>query len=312
MTRSILNRCTVGLCAAGALIAGCGAPQASMPPNSMPNAGASAKAKAGALLYVTSPYGYEGVNVYTYPQGALVDSFNDPGVPNAMCTDKFGNIYMAESYGQAVSEYAHGGTQPIATLKDPHTPFSCSIDEAAKTLAVGNETGSIAVFGLGSTSKGPTLYTYTGVLGFFFCTYDTAGDLFAAGQTASGGQLFELRQGQSTLEPVSMPFRVDPFAPIQWDGTYLAVQALPKGRSFTYDRVDVRNFRGKIKGRVTLKAAPGGGSEFWFQASSVIAADSRGSDVAWWNYPAGGKPIQTIPNAGTNIVGVVVSIASKH
>jgi hypothetical protein len=310
MIGSFVTRCAIGLCAVGALAAGCSGPQSALDaPSSIPSAAAPAKAK-GALLYVSSPY--YGINVYTYPQGVLTKSFSDPGVPSAMCTDRSGNIYAAESYGQNISEYAHGGTQPIATIDDAHTPFSCSIDDAAKTLAVGNETGSVAIFDLRSVSKGPTLYSYSGVLSFFFCSYDAGGNLFAVGQTASGGQLFELKVGASALEPVRLPFKVDGFAPIQWDGTYLAVEGSVKAQSFSYNRVEVKNYRGKLKGRVTLKAAPGGWSEFWFQGGSVVAVDSRGSDISWWNYPAGGKPVQTIDGAGTNVVGIVVSTARQH
>lgn len=312
MIDSLSGRVAIGLCAAGLLVAGCSAPQPLVnTPVSVSSASVSATAK-GALLYVSSAY-YGSINVYTYPQGVLTASFVDQGVPNAICTDKRGNIYVAEGYGQAVSEYAHGGTQPIASIKDPHSPFSCSIDDAVNALAVGNETGSVAIFDLRSVSKGPTLHSYPGVQSFYFCSYDGSGNLFAVGQTASGGQLFELKAGQSGLEPVKMPFKVDGYAPIQWDGTYLDVEAAPaKYKSFTYDRVDIRSYRGALKGRVTLKATPGGWSEFWFQGSFVIAADARGSDVSWWNYPAGGQPVQTIDGAGTNIVGIAVSAARKH
>ncbi len=41
-----------------------------------------------------------------------------------------------------VYEYSHGGTQSIATLSDPGSPYGCSVDPTTGNLAVANTTSS--------------------------------------------------------------------------------------------------------------------------------------------------------------------------
>ncbi|HXM06192.1 MAG TPA: hypothetical protein VN936_01950 [Candidatus Acidoferrum sp.] len=73
-------------------------------------------AKAGPLLYVTAK---QQVDIYAWPTlgraGVLKGLQNASGA----CEDGSGNVWIAETYKQTLSEYAHGGTVPIATLHDP-------------------------------------------------------------------------------------------------------------------------------------------------------------------------------------------------
>jgi hypothetical protein len=54
------------------------------------------------------------------------------------CADANGDVFIVESL--SINEYAHGGTQPIATLSDPSGyGFGCAVDPTTGNLAVVND-----------------------------------------------------------------------------------------------------------------------------------------------------------------------------
>src|SRR6516162_10280237 len=81
----------------------------------------AAGAASGDLLYI-SDVGYGAVFVYTYsPIGMkFVGILTEPQNPGAMCVDKQQNVWiLGGGFGGksfAATEYAHGGTPPIAVL----------------------------------------------------------------------------------------------------------------------------------------------------------------------------------------------------
>jgi len=292
-----------------AMLAGCSpSPQAATPVSGQPSA--VARAKSGALLYSASIQ-YGTVTIYTYPQAQEVTSFNVPGDPAGLCSDEAGDVFMAEPYGRMVEEYKHGQTSPSASFSFPPSPYGCAVDDASKQLAVANEAGSVGVFDLSSKGSNPTTYTYPGIESFFFCTYDNQGNLFVDGQAFSGPTLlFELRKGQGSLKLVKFPVILPDSATVQWDGTYLAVYVSGKNNYAKVLRVAVQNYRAKIKGRVVLSGPRAYTSQFWIYDGVIISPEDRSSNLAWWKYPAGGKPEQIINNAGYPF-GVTVSAASR-
>ena len=85
------------------------------------------------------------VEVYTYPAGALEQTFTIKGNVNGMCSDSDGNVFIAaapsktsKSKSGFVYEYAHAGKTPIATLDVPGhgIPIACSSDPQSGNLAV--------------------------------------------------------------------------------------------------------------------------------------------------------------------------------
>lgn len=148
-----------------AILAGCSPSlQVATPVSGLPSA--VARAKSGALLYSASLQ-YGTVTIYTYPQAQEVTSFNVPGDPAGLCSDKAGDVFMAEPYGRMVEEYKHGQTSPSASFSFPPSPYGCAVDDASKQLAVANEAGSVGVFDLSSKGSNPTTYTYPGIESFF-------------------------------------------------------------------------------------------------------------------------------------------------
>ncbi len=84
------------------------------------------RAKSGKLLYI-SDAGTNDEVVYRYPSGV------EPGVltgfdgPQGECVDKAGNVWIANTLKSNLLEYAHGGTTPIAALRDPgQYPAGCA------------------------------------------------------------------------------------------------------------------------------------------------------------------------------------------
>jgi hypothetical protein len=271
-------------------------------------ADATRRASKNALLYSASNY-YGGVTIYTFPQGQEVASFNVPGGPSGLCSDSRGDVFIAEPYGKKVEEYAHGATSPMATFDYSPNPYGCALDNTSKYLAVAGGAGSVGIFDLSKKKSKPTNYTYSGVQSFFFCTYDDQGNLFVDGTNGGGiNLLLELRKGQASLRLVKLGFKMPYSATVQWDGAYLAIYAGGNNNYLKVLRVKVDNYRAKIHARVVLKSPEPFTSQLWIQGNSIISPVNRSADLAWWSYPAGGKPTGTI-SGGEYLFGVTVSVA---
>ncbi|HEY6487463.1 MAG TPA: hypothetical protein VIX83_13860 [Candidatus Cybelea sp.] len=307
----VLVSASVRICITSAILSACGGPAA--PPGvaaAAPQSVGLKAAKSGnALLYVSTDY-YGTVSIYTYPQGKLSASFDVPGVPSGMCSDTSGHVFIAEGYAGIVAEYAHGGTTPIATFSLSPSPYSCAVDPTTGNLAATSEAGKVGVFDPNSSGSPPTLYTYPGVQGYYFCSYDGQGDLFAVGYSSGAASLLELKKGAAALKPVKVPFKLSFAAAIQWDGTYLAVGASHTRKEATIDRLEITHFRAKVKGRVLLKGVASYTSEFWIQSGAIISPNYYNENVAWWKYPQGGQTEKTITNVD-HAFGLTISAASR-
>lgn len=89
------------------------------------------------LLYVSTPDGE--VSVWSYPYYKELGTVTGFQAPEGLCVDAAGDVFVTETEGQDVREYAHGSLTPKATLKDPgYTPVSCAVDPTTGNLAVAN------------------------------------------------------------------------------------------------------------------------------------------------------------------------------
>ncbi len=92
------------------------------------------EAKRDDLLYVSDFYG---VHVFSYPKLKPVGQL-DAG-SSGMCSDRDGNVFFTHTEGNEVTEYAHGGTQPVQTFYDDTvelSPEDCSVDPTTNNLAI--------------------------------------------------------------------------------------------------------------------------------------------------------------------------------
>jgi hypothetical protein len=295
-----MNRARLRFCAAAvaaASLAGCAGGLAG------PNAGVAAlpqtvtRAATGDLLYVSDTETSD-VYVYSYPDGKRkqrLTGFTDPG---GECADSAGDVFVTNTGGSDVLEYAHGASKAKATLSDPgYFPIGCAVDPVSGNLAVTNFSktsssggGDVVVY---AHAKGSIAGRYRDdkIPGMLLCAYDDHGDLFVDGDASGSSFAFaELPQGKSTFTNVTLDQSIEMPGGVQWDGKYVVVGDQAANEIY---RFSVSGTKGKEAGSTALT----GGSAifgFWIDGSKVIGPNSGSGSVGIWNYPAGGSPTKTI------------------
>lgn len=316
------------IAAATALLAGCGgAPSPIGTTGAAPQYSAVAMraahgkswmapdAKKHDLLYVADGRD-KGVYVLTYPQGKVVGMLTT-GLANpvGVCTDKLGNVWIANYDTGTMVEYAHGGSEPISSVQDPGTsPLDCSVDPTTGNLAVvagpsmGSQTGSFLVY----DRAAGTPHTYSVPFAeTSHCGYDDRGNLFVDGFGYNEVPRFafgELRRGESKFRRISIQFVGDP-GPVRWDGKYIAIG---DKESDWINRYAIRGRSAVQAGTLTLNAVHWIAG-FWIRGDRVVVTSAYGMGsyppLQYYKYPAGGSPISTTDLNGAD--GVAVSVAPK-
>ncbi|HLY03812.1 MAG TPA: hypothetical protein VKR56_15105 [Candidatus Cybelea sp.] len=298
------GRSVLSLCAVAAILAGCGAMRqngGALPVVVQAAPGGQSwmnpRATSGDLLYVSDTESSD-VYVYSYPGDKLVGTltgFKDPG---GLCVDKNGNVFVTNTGGDDVVEYAHGGTSPIATLGDPgYFPFGCSIDPTTGNLGVANNfpssgsgQGNVVIY---THAKGKPKGDYTdpNIEQMLLCGYDDKGNLFVDGLTKASGFAFaELRSGGTTLTNITLNQSIGNPGGVQWDGKHVAVG--DQSTNVVY-QFDVSGKKGTKAGSTALSGATEV-VQFWIAGSKLIGPDAGEGNVGIWKYPAGGSEVKKI------------------
>jgi hypothetical protein len=269
----------------------------------------SASSSGTDLLYAADISGL--IYVFTYPQGNPVGVLQEFPLPGTLCSDDQGNIFVP--IGDQILEYAHGGSQPIATLQDVAgaKAYGCSVDSTTGNLAVaniqvGDNSGDVAVFQKAQGS--PTIYSDQNILRPLFCGYDNKGNLFVDGLGAS--HFAELPFGSSTFTDLSVRTN-DSFGQVQWDGKYITLATRNAG---TIYRLKISGSTTKVISKTRLKGLGfRSNSQSWIEGDAIIATPGTktyNDKVGIWSYPAGGNPALTLmPRAHAHLLGVTVSVA---
>ncbi|MGC9991157.1 MAG: hypothetical protein ABSD52_02000 [Candidatus Cybelea sp.] len=322
MRASDRGRCIFGICVAAALLAGC-----ALYPGEPPIA---ARAELGTLwmapgtntkdlLYVTNGT----VSVYSYPQGELEGQLTGFSDAVGDCTDSNGNVYITDYTADTVAEYAHGGTRSIRTLSVPGSgALACAVDPSSGDLAVttaGNASGTGANVAIFRKAKGkPKTYTYRAILGYSFCAYDNAGNLFVDGTPAQGYgydyELAELPRLGKSFTPVNLDNGISWAADLQWNGHYLAV-GQPVDPNIS--RYTISAGYGTFVGSTELAGAYDA-TQFVIAGTKAIVVNLYYYDryIARWdvlvfNYPAGGYQTQEILESSVPVYSVALSRRRK-
>jgi hypothetical protein len=281
------------------------------------------EAKGEDLIYA---YNTDSGNVYvvSYPKGKLVGTITGLETPQGACVDNSGNVWIANYSINALIEYAHGGTEPIATLQEGGNaePQSCSVDPTSGDMAVTNRyPTAVAVFK--NATGSPTMYKLDGFSYWGTCTYDGSGNLFA-NDWADSKAIAELPRGASALQaiPLKKPFLS---YGMQWDGEYLAIRRLPRGPLVgptVIERVQVSNSIGSIVAETLLdnrdNRQPDFVAELFIDGGTIIGPqrfrgtgrNPDGTALDIWSYPTGGKRLKAIFR-NASIDGVVISRAKS-
>jgi len=307
------------LMGAAALFAGCGGSQ---PPIGaagamLQNATAIARARhasgsSGALVYAAGGCG--GTCVLSYATGQLVASLPTPG--DGICSDSNGNVFISNN--NEVVEYAHGGTEPIATLSLPGTDAAgCSVDPTTGNLAVVfiNAEDDIAVFpGAQGT---PTLYTSG--LESEYCGYDASGNLFVSGYNAGQPGLSELPSGGSAFGKLSIDGSIITPGQIQWDGQHMAYEGGEKGQVKIF-RLNISGSAATIAQTIAIKGISGRAYQSWIYGGHILfpysSHHAQAKNIGLWKYPKAGAKVRGF-NFGTykntlNLAGVTVSVTPSR
>lgn len=310
-------RLVTGFCAAAAL-AGCGSlpiDSAAFQPGREVLTGRNLT--NGDLLYVAN-VDDSTVTVYTYPKGTYAETLS--GIPSfsyGLCSDTSGHVFVTLYEAQEVLEYAHGGTQPIATLSDSgYNPMGCSVSPKTGDLAVANyamavvDPGDVAIYKR-ATGK-PRKYTGAGLQNYYFCGYDGNGNLYVDGSGVKTSFQFGRLSG-GVLTEIALNQKIELPGGVQWDGKYIDVGDANGGEQ-VYG-FSMSGNQGTLE-RTSIFRGWRGTYQFWIDGRT-IAGDEPGStgEVGLWRYPSVRKfapPKRTIAEKVDSPAGVTISVARSR
>jgi hypothetical protein len=269
---------------------------------------ASPMAKSSNLLYI-SDLDDQVVAMYSWPRGHLLGQITGFFNPEGLCVDKTGNVWVTNDTSDGVhqiTEYAHGGTAPIANLIDNDGRTNgCSINPINGDLAVTNFFGAT---GLGSVSiyknahGTPLEYISPDIYYYYYCGYDNKGNLFVDGWSAGSSFAFvELPKNGNKFKTITLNHSISYPGGVQWDGNHVAVGD-QYGAIYQFD---VKGSQGTEVGSTPLDQEKQI-VQFWIQGGKVIGPNEHSANVMLWQYPAGGSPVKTLSGPGQ---GATVSLA---
>jgi len=270
-------------------------------------------AKRKDLLYI-SDQGTNDVYVYSYPRGKLKGTLTGFDLPQGLCVDKKGDVWITNFASSEIVEYAHGGTSPINTLTLSGQQLAgCSVDQSTGDLAVssllttGSEAGSVWIYPNGSGT--PITYSVPNMFYVYFLGYDIHGNLFVDGSSSSAVfQFAELLKGSGGFTDITLNQTFQIPGGVQWHGTNVAVgdQSASNGYAVIY-QFTISGSTGTEVGTTPLTASPRGG-QFWIHGKRVVTPDNGGKNTQFYHYPAGGTPTKTLTGQDTP-AGSTVSTA---
>lgn len=301
----------LSVCAAAAMLSGCGAAQLPIGAPSAPMAMPARRASGSSseLIYVATA---KGVIILSYPEGQVVGSIPWSLPPSGLiCSDpNDGNVFIPE--GTTVYEYAHGATTPFGGLAIPSgfdEAQGCAVDPTTRSLAVSvygssgkGPKSAVAIFPSGKST--PTVYSDITVSRFAYPAYDDLEDLFVAAYRRHGGFRvgeLELGLGKRAFKYLRIQDggKIQQFSGVtklQWDGTYLDLSttygSLPQT---AIDQVQIGHNTGKVINAIQLGSSRGA-LYFWIQNGTVLAElrtihEKNSQGIGAWPYPTGGNPM---------------------
>jgi hypothetical protein len=324
-----IGRYTLGIVAAATVLAGCGGSQPPIgAPSAMPQSRAIAmdaersgswmlpEAKNEELIYVTSA---DLVSAYTTP-GKLVGNLQVQGA-KGLCSDSNGDVFIPD--GGPIYEYAHGGTEPIATLNGPsgyYSAYGCAVDPTTGNLAVTDFShdfgapGNVAIYR--HASGNPQTFSDSDIAFYVYCGYDNRGNLFADGMKTSrgNGYLAELPSGGNALATIELNETIERPSAVQWDGQYVAI-----GDSYNHVvyQLSIAGSQGTVVGTTQFKGWEKGHGiiQFWINNMSILVpytAHHKPLSLGTWAYPGGGSLNNKFRLQFGVPGGVTVSVAPSH
>jgi hypothetical protein len=266
--------------------------------------------KKDTLIYISGP---NTTYMLSFPDGTGVGSIKVPESPS-LCSDGDGQVFFPQV--NKILEYDHGGTKPIATLKDPgYRAHACSWDPKSGNLAIANVSnssgsgaGNIAIYQ--NAAGDPTLYSDDQIKNYSYCGYDDGGNLFLVGVSQSNTSTFaELPYGAGAFTILTISKKAPSLGQVEWDGHYLALGAY--GARTIY-RLSISGSSATVIGTTKLAHLKKAGGSFWIHGNALVtAAGPFLRKLGLWRYARGGRPTRVVgpltPDKGV-LEGVAVSV----
>lgn len=274
-----------------------------------------------SLLYVTNLGDWDAY-VYGLPSLKLVGKITGLAAPQGDCSDKKGHVWIANSGSLQITEYAHAGTKPIATLSDPlGYPIGCAIDPVTGDLAVttaGNASGRAEVLVYKHAAGTPRVFSNRAIEAYYFAGYDSGGNLYVSGMAKKAYLLGTLAKGRTSLSLIDVTG-----ATIYFAGTIAFVGGkLILGDQRCDDKATSCLYQAAVHGAtasITHKTILGKAcdvAQAWVDETQVAGGDYescgvRGGSADIWPFPAGGDPTARAIGL-TQPVGATVSVPTGH
>jgi len=288
----------------------------------------SPDAKGDPRLLFASDSGLEDVNIYSLPSMKLKGQLTGFSVPQGMCADSAGNVYVADTNATQVVEYSHAGSLVARYADNYGFPIGCAVDPATGNLAVtdlvndGSGPGEVQIFS--SPSAQPRILVNPSVFYYYFAGYGPDGSLWVSGTDANGVYMLS-RCGASSCSTISLSGGTLYFpGAVQWDkvqNTWVVFDQLcgntpsacsypvspsgALGKATTYSNYKGGNDCDLIQGEIANNGhhdyVVGGDYEYCGAATSTFDR---------WTYAAGGTPTNRtlLPDVNSVPNGVAISI----
>jgi hypothetical protein len=325
----------------GLLLSGCGGQASQVSPAALNILSQNLSARSNSkrlsssqnLLYVVNQVDAN-VYVYTFPQSQSVATLTGFVRPQGECVDAAGDVFIVSAQSTAyqsptvITEYAHGGVNPIAILSEPSGGTGCAIDQTSGNLAVsggyvsdGYVNGDVAIFN--RAQGNPTMY-YSSLQPFEMCGYDSKGNLYiSAASLKYVGEYHLVRLPKDAKKFVAISLAQElvgsgTFPPsVQWDGSHMTVSNVGGSDNKVSEiyRLSFSGRKASIVETTFLKTAhPARSGQIWIDGSQVIGSDyeSLHGGIDWWSYPNAHKHHTVVPNT-PNLApfGIAVSNGSE-
>jgi hypothetical protein len=342
----------IGVCAVSAALAACSGTQSSVGgsliPNQDPVSGSAPAAHSTAdrpwmattaaaikkLLYI-SDAGRNAVLVYDYALGRQVGMLTGFHNPAGQCVDRKGDVWIADLDARSLVEYPRGATTPIRTLGTTGRPFGCSVAPNGNLAAAENPgdedaANAIAVWSAGpngSTSAHAAVYVVPDCATLATPGYDNHGNLYLECSTADLTNIYEIRNGEHSMQRVVFNRSIALAGGVMWDGNHITLADRDfrlRGATVIYRAAESASGALALAGTTELSDACSGGSSDVLSPYIVGNANTPANDVQgttvigdnrscggafdYWTYPKESNQVKSLPSAPAYATGASVSI----
>lgn len=291
------------------------------------------EAKREALVYESDSYNNV-VDIYKYGTNKQVGVLVGFDAPSGLCVDAQGDVWVTTSSGYSASEYPHGGTASIRTVRTDGEAVGCAVNPVNGDLAIGNSdtpmgpgNGDLQIFK--TVGRKPKDYYQINCAWVEAPGYDPNGNLYVEADSNAGWGVCELPVNGKELVQLKVDRKIPRQGNVMWDGKYIAFSARglgSRGNIVIYQAIASASAL-KVVGKTLLtdpcgyftdvfpffvvgkRNIPGKGHQDSAVAGSNYACPR---EYDYWSYPAGGNPSRVVTGGPYGAEGTAVSFPTEQ